>query len=302
MEKLRLDNVDIRSILDDIGISYDEHGKNVSRGWIGVQCPFCDDSSNHLGINLDHLTISCFSCGTSGTVLKYLSQELRSFKDAKQILEKAIPRELRRTLDFEQSIVTKCELPKGATKKYTKAHKKYLESRGFNIKKLTKRYDLYFTTDKTDKAKWENRIIVPIKRRNRLVTFTTISILKNPYVRYLHCPDEESIIPIKSLLIGEDLITDKNKVKVVEGIFDLFRIGIGCVATLGTKVTPEQIYLLSKYQKVVIIFDGDKAGRKGTAHLSSNLSALTQVAIIDLPEGIDPDKLDNKSILFIRNY
>ena len=47
-------NLDAEEILDDLGLSYTSQGKNVSEGWIGIQCVFpdCDDTSNHLGINL----------------------------------------------------------------------------------------------------------------------------------------------------------------------------------------------------------------------------------------------------------
>ena len=54
---------DIVAYLDEKGIEYVTEGKNVSAGWIGLQCPYCSDQSNHLGVCLDGKGFSCFRCG-----------------------------------------------------------------------------------------------------------------------------------------------------------------------------------------------------------------------------------------------
>ena len=142
--KLQIDNVDIRSVLDDLHIYYTESGKNVSEGWIGVSCPFCGDDSNHLGINIVQKTISCFKCGTTGTVIKYLAEQLQSFSKAIQILGDSIPRELRSFEEKVSNSITHVELPKEASRKITPYHAGYLQSRGYDWKYLSDKYNLHF--------------------------------------------------------------------------------------------------------------------------------------------------------------
>lgn len=79
---------DVLSYLDDMGIEYSTGGDNVSSGWVGIQCPFCSDHKNHLGINLNHKNFSCWICNERGDVVK-LIQELEgiSFIKAKQRVE-----------------------------------------------------------------------------------------------------------------------------------------------------------------------------------------------------------------------
>ena len=74
-KNLRLEYVDIRAVLDYIGVPYTETGKNVSAGWVGVQCPMpgCSDQSNHMGLNLTSPVCTCYHCGRKGNYLTYLA-------------------------------------------------------------------------------------------------------------------------------------------------------------------------------------------------------------------------------------
>jgi DNA primase len=65
------------------------------------------------------------------------------------------------------------------------------------------------------------------------------------------------------------------------------------VATCGTAFTPEQARVLKRYvNEVVLVFDGDKAGRKA-AYRSAETAILAGVEprIVRLPEGQDPADL-----------
>jgi DNA primase len=147
---------------------------------------------------------------------------------------------------------------------------------------------------------YNNRIIVPIMHKMRLVTFTSVDISDDSELRYRHCPDELSIIPIKHYLCGMEQ-TDGNSIIVVEGLFDWWRFGPGCVPSWGVKLTKEQIFLLSKFNYVKAVGDGDKAGWGMNEHIAGELSAFCQVKVFDLPEGVDPDELTKKEINYIRN-
>jgi DNA primase len=82
---------------------------------------------------------------------------------------------------------------------------------------------------------------------------------------------------------------------VVEGNFDVFSLharGLAnVVAPLGTAFTFEQASLLKRYaQTVVLLFDGDAAGKKATkASRAPCMEAGLDVKVASLPEGEDPD-------------
>ncbi len=300
IQKLNLEYVDIQAILDDLQISYSTRGKNVSENWIGVSCPFCDDHSNHLGLCLTSPVISCFSCGKTGNYLSYLAAELNSWPKAIEIIKKHSPRELKRPYEFLQTNkeVLKIELPKEATKTPSKYQKNYIEKvRQFSLKEMEHLYDFYYCPPI---GKWANKIIVPIYFKNQLVTFTSIDIAKKAKIRYLHLSEEKSIIHCKNLLYGYDQIVG-NSVLVVEGFFDKARIGSNCVCTMGTIVTKNQIKLLTKFSNVYLAMDGDEAGIKAGERLANELAGFTNVELMLLPEGSDPDKLSKDDIKYLQN-
>jgi DNA primase len=300
-QKVNLDFIDIQSILDELQIPYTTRGKNVSEGWIGTQCPFpgCNDRSNHCGLCLTSPVVSCFACGTKGNYLSFLAAYLKSWPKAIEIIQKFSPRELK--VPFQKEQYTRAitvELPKEATKKPTKYQKAYIKSRKFKLKELEILYDFYYNGPI---GKWANRIIVPIYYNNRLVTFSSIDIAENSNLRYKHLSKEESIIHTKELLYGMDSILNYDIVMVVEGFFDKARIGQNCVSTMGTLITPEQFKLLTRFKKVILVLDGDKAGYENSIKIANNLSVFTDVERIILPEGTDPDSLDDSDVKELKN-
>ena len=63
----------IIDILQKIDIPYTTAPtKNVSVGFIGIKCPFCEDRSNHCGIATDAGNFSCWRCRESGPFIKLL--------------------------------------------------------------------------------------------------------------------------------------------------------------------------------------------------------------------------------------
>lgn len=295
-QKINLEFIDIQEVLDELQIPYTTRGKNVSEGWIGTQCPFpgCDDHSNHCGLCLTSPVCSCFACGTTGNYLNFLAAHLGSWAKAIEILQKFSPIELKKPYQQEKyNKAIHVELPKEATKNPTKYQNQYIKKRGYNLKKIEILYDLYYCGPI---GKWANRIIVPIYYNNRLVTFSSIDIAEKSKLRYKHLSKEKSIYHCKELLYGMESITNFDIVMVVEGFFDLLRIGQNCVCTMGTIITPDQFKLLTRFKKVVTVFDGDDAGYKNSIKIANDLSVFTEVERIILPKGTDPDSLEESDI------
>ncbi|KKK72386.1 hypothetical protein LCGC14_2904360, partial [marine sediment metagenome] len=74
---MSLETFDPILYFENRNISYSTEGKNVTEGWCNIECPFpfCDDPSNHMGINLESKLFSCWACGEKGGMDR-LIQEL----------------------------------------------------------------------------------------------------------------------------------------------------------------------------------------------------------------------------------
>jgi DNA primase len=152
--------------------------------------------------------------------------------------------------------------------------------------------------------KFSGRIIFPIDSPNgRVVGFGGRILEKNEYAaKYLNSP--ESIIYTKGKLLyglshAKDEIRRLNKVIMVEGYMDLislFQNGIkNVVAVSGTALTEDQVLLLSRYTKnVVLLFDADIAGIKASMRsIEILLKKDFEIKIVSLPKGEDPDSYVN---------
>lgn len=290
--------LDACAVLDEANIPYREQGKNVGQGWIGVCCPFCADTGFHMGINLDSKSISCWKCGTTGNILKLLAAITGSFKDGLRLTEKIAGKTLyhKKEIQIENENI-EVQFPKGAIQGLQDAHKNYLKkARRMNPLYLADTYNLYSTGPKSNMP---NRIIVPVVYRYRLITYTTISVEEKPTVRYWHCPNDKSLVFIKHFLYNIETV--KHRAFVVEGIFDTWRMGNETVCTFGVKPTEQQIRLLSQIQNVYVVFDGDVPGYTGARNLAEKLSAFTNVQIVELPKGTDPDTLSRADINLIKS-
>jgi DNA primase len=127
---------------------------------------------------------------------------------------------------------------------------------------------------------------------------------KNEYAaKYLNSP--ESIIYSKGKILyglshAKDEIRRLNKVIMVEGYMDLislFQNGIkNVVAVSGTALTEDQVLLLSRFSKnIVLLFDADIAGVKASMRsIEILLRKDFEIRIASLPKGEDPDSYVNQ--------
>jgi DNA primase len=91
----------------------------------------------------------------------------------------------------------------------------------------------------------------------------------------------------------------RSDVVVVEcpwGVLRLRQVGIPSVALLGTTLFPCQQELLAAAGRVVLMLDGDPAGRAAAQRIREQLRSSTEVELINLPSGLDPDDLPDSEI------
>jgi len=88
-------------------------------------------------------------------------------------------------------------------------------------------------------------------------------------------------------------------VVVVEGFFDCIRVdeaGYPCVALMGSSLSAEQEELVYRYfARVILLLDGDAAGRAGTDDHLLRLGRKVWVTAVQL-HGAQPDTLSTEEI------
>ncbi len=149
--------------------------------------------------------------------------------------------------------------------------------------------------------RFRNRLVLPIRDIYQRIRGFGGRALGDETPKYLNTPETE-VFKKSRLLFGLPLaresIRERKQVVVVEGYFDvamLHQVGLGnAVAPLGTALTAEHVALLKRQgAQLVLLFDGDEAGRKAARRSLELLFELghPQAFVALLPAGKDPDDL-----------
>ncbi len=85
-------------------------------------------------------------------------------------------------------------------------------------------------------------------------------------------------------------------VVVVEGFFDCVRVhqaGLPCVvALMGCSLSFRQEELLhQRFREVILLLDGDKAGRNAAAAIAKRLVSRVSTRLVEVPDGSQPDQM-----------
>ena len=127
--------------------------------------------------------------------------------------------------------------------------------------------------------------------------------LKNEDAKYINSPETAAYIKGRNLFglnLTRDDIRRQGFAILVEGFLDLivpYQFGIrNVVASLGTALTPEQVKLLSRFaRKVVVNYDGDRPGVQAARKAIEILLAEDlEVKVLMLPDNADPDEFIRK--------
>lgn len=94
-------------------------------------------------------------------------------------------------------------------------------------------------------------------------------------------------------------IKKSHEIYLMEGFMDViaaYRAGIeNAVASMGTALTHEHVEHLRKFaKKIILTYDGDKAGQAATAKALNELYDLS-VEIVRIPDNLDPDEFIKKN-------
>ena len=147
---------------------------------------------------------------------------------------------------------------------------------------------------------FKNRIMFPLWDINgRTIGFSGRVYEGNDQSKYVNTM-ETDIFKKGSLLYNyhnaREYILKNERIIIVEGFMDVIRlhtVGIdNVVATMGTAITNEQLNLIRKVSKnVILMFDGDAAGNKATESFIENSKDIDfNIKIVRLEDNLDPDE------------
>ena len=297
-----LSSFDVIEYLQEAGISYTESGKNVSRDWIGISCPYCGDQSNHCGINVKSKVFSCFRCGTKGRITKLIGElENKTFSSVQQTIKKFTKKEkYAHTQSGKEKIQSNglvASLISEISEILCKRDGDYLVSRGFEPRSLADNYGILSCKPTSEYCQ---RILIPYNVSGRTLTFSSRDTSGKSKLKYKHCPVSQSVAAPKELLFGIDHAT-KDTCVVVEGCFDVFRVGFGAVALSGIQYTRKQVLVLSRFKRIFLLFDPETQAQESAVKLANDLSFCSaSVEILKLDIDCDPGDMKEDDVKCLR--
>lgn len=146
--------------------------------------------------------------------------------------------------------------------------------------------------------RFRSRIIFPVfDIHNQAIGFGA-RIMDNSLPKYINSPETPVYTKGKNLFgfnLSKDFIRDSDSAVIVEGYLDFimpYQQGLkNIVASQGTALTLEQIKLLKRYTRnIVMVYDGDTAGQIATLRsLDLLIEEGLNVKVAPLPINKDPD-------------
>jgi len=281
---------DVESLLTQKKVTFVQKGKDYL-----VPClnPEHEDTNPSLRINSEDGRFHCLSCGFKGNIFSLFNKYRSRFNSRVSSIKSTI-RELRKaswagfSIPSDAFFITQ-------------------DFKGISAPIMSK-----FLAFKTMEMGMEDRVVFPIfDSRGIIVGFQGRYINTSVPPKYMAYPAETPLPWYPSVqkcnLVSQTII-------LVEGLKDalvLHSQGIeNAVCIFGTKsVNMDNIldhlypFLLAGVQKVVVLMDGDMAGRAAAKNLQLCIERKTDllVSVIDLPEDIDPATMDSNQIETLRN-
>ncbi len=267
-----------------------------------ILCPFHDDRSPSCSINLVHKVFHCFACGAKGTILDFVARmESCPIVDAARLLagwchlSDALPASA--GTQWIRSERVPCNEPLKFVLDLD-PHHPYLAERGVSQATISR-----FGLGYCDRGVMKGRICIPIHDdHGRLVAYAGRWPGSPP-------PGEPRYrfprgFRKRLVLFNYHRVSNATHLVIVEGVWSVFRLdalGIAAVALMGCTLSREQEAIIRRSiaDRITLLLDGDVAGRKATADILPRLARDCFVRAPDLPEGAEPDTMDEAALLAV---
>src|SRR4029453_1065212 len=262
----------LESVLRHYRVNLRRSGKDQYRG----RCPIhCGEGVEAFHANLARNIFRCFACGEGGTVLDFVAaMERCSLYEAAEKLKTMISRLPRaRQIANQKELVTerrKVSLPLAFALRGVDCTHSYLADRGID-KETALIFGVGFYSGP---GLMHRRLVIPIHNaEGELIAYCGRSV-DQTQPRYRVPPGfakSEFLLNMHRVAAMEE-----NSVAVVEGFFDCMKVhqaGIPSVVALMGAVLyePQCCALFGRFHDVILMLDGDVAGRKATRGMPGKL-------------------------------
>lgn len=300
--------IDFKRIFNDARIPI---RTDVNKFWVNCNCPWCvNPADTHFngGFNYISPRYSCWRCGSHNyydTLSKLLNIPINQISQfIKDYTYISSEKEIKRIAQAEYLNLPGFPL--------NEQEKQYLINRGYNINYLINKFHI---RGGGITGEWSYRIILPIYYKRVLVSWTGRTILSKEELkqykamgidipRYKNLDIENSVIAAKDIFFNLDNSTE-DSVILVEGPFDVMKMGTQTICSLGTSTTREQeLFLKTRYKNIFICFDNESSAQLKAKKLGMNLASIgLNVEVVNICEPFgknDPGELSYNEVMEIK--
>ncbi len=296
--------VSMQMLVDQYGLRDLRKSKDELRG----QCPIHKgEGERTFHINLSKNAFQCFSCKAKGNVLDFVAaMERCSIREAALKLQSwfavgesdnapAVTSE-EAVEEVTADAVINPVLP---FKLRVDSSHQYGPSRGLSVETL----ECFGAGLCVSKGTFSGRFVIPLhNEQGELVGYAGRSLVDSE-PRYLFPSREKGFYKSQLLFNLHRVLNDfapMDPVVILEGFFGCFKVkqaGYLGISLLGSSLSKEQEELIcNHFKKVVLLFDGDDAGRAATDDCLQRLGRRLWVKAISLPDSVQPDQLSTEEI------
>lgn len=187
----------------------------------------------------------------------------------------------------------------------------YLRLRNISQKSIED-YKIGYAPETDAEFLYRNRVMLPITDvKANILGWCARAIDKEAKAKTLYTPNSlffQKGVVVFGVAQAIDSIFSSQTAILVEGAFDAIRLHqlgyTNVLAILGTNPAPEQMsYIRMLAPKLMLMLDGDAAGRRGTQLIKEKAKNLLfdSITTIALPDNEDPDSLGNKDAQQLSN-
>jgi DNA primase len=286
-------SVGLAAVLRRYHILLRRSGRDQYRG----TCPIHrGEGRDAFHVNLSRNLFHCFSCGAGGSVLDFVAaMEGCTLREAARKLAgdgtagPAPPaNQPKATVTRKSSSVS----PLGFTLRGIDSAHPYLAARGIESA-TAQEFGIGFYRGPGILC---GRLVIPIHNADGELVAYCGRALDGAEPRYRF----PSGFAKSEVVFNLHRVAGQDSVVVVEGFFDCFRLhqaGVAAVALMGTRLSDAQQHvLLRSFRGVILMLDGDEAGRRATASIAARLRPYTSLRVIPLPASLQPDQLSAAEI------
>lgn len=266
-------------------------------GWLQTHCPFCAGGMDgwHLGFSLDNGTWNCWRCGALKfwvvipALLRADEQTCRQllrgyFKDSG-------PRHRRQVARLPTL------KPPPDCGELSRPHQRYLEGRGFDSAALAERWSIQSSGRLG--GRWAWRVIIPIRNGDERIVAYQGRAIGDVKPKYRMTDESECLEDPTGFLYGIER-ADGESVIIVEGVPGVWRLGPGCVATLGIDWKKQQANRLRRFKNRFILFDPEPVAQRQAETLAAHLSLFPGSTEIITGFTTDPGDFTEKRAARVR--